>query len=156
MFCYHNRMTVHFICRGNTLRSVIAEAYLKSFGLPGIETMSSGTVAERYRTQNEPTLATTNALLAKHGLGMYTKEQADQLTQERLHETNITICMNNIVYEEGKEIVTFPKKTRIWDIVDAGESGRLIGPRDNHSKYDEAIHADITRKVDALVRELGF
>jgi predicted protein tyrosine phosphatase len=36
-------MNIHFICRGNVLRSLIAETYLRSLELPNITVISSGT-----------------------------------------------------------------------------------------------------------------
>lgn len=40
-------MNIHFVCRGNILRSVIAEAHLKSLNLEGITVISSGTNVNR-------------------------------------------------------------------------------------------------------------
>lgn len=144
-------MRVHFICRGNALRSIIAEAYLRSLELPNIDVISSGTVAKRYRTRNQPTLLTTTTMLNKHGIGKYVKVHSDQLTQDRLHDEDMTICMNQVVYAEGQEVVTFPKNTIVWNIVDAGEGERALAPTDNHLKYDEVIYSDIKYEVDQLV-----
>ena len=146
------RMKVHFICRGNALRSVIAEAYLKSLAIPGITTLSSGTVADCYRTQNEPTLETTNALLAQKGFGDLTKNHSEQLTQDRINASDLTICMNQTVYEEAKSNATLPPSTIVWDVVDVGEGIRTLDPNDKHTKYDDLIYLEIMHRVDELVK----
>ena len=50
-------MIIHFICRGNSFRSIIAEAYLKSRRLDGLKVISSGTNAAADKAGN----------LASHG-----------------------------------------------------------------------------------------
>jgi protein-tyrosine-phosphatase len=39
-------MRVHFVCTGNLYRSRMAEAYLRSKAIPGLEVTSSGVLAE--------------------------------------------------------------------------------------------------------------
>jgi protein-tyrosine-phosphatase len=145
---------VHFICRGNALRSVIAEAYLKSLKIPGVTTMSSGTVADVNRLKNKPILKTTTKLLRDKGLGEFTKATSEQLTQDRIDKSDVNICMNNAVYSEGSLRLTFPESTLIWDIVDAGEGNRVLNSEDEHTKYDELIYADIKRHIDEFSRLL--
>jgi protein-tyrosine-phosphatase len=146
-------MRVHFICRGNTSRSVIAEAYLKSLHIPNLDTSSSGTVAEQYRHRNVPTLKTTIKLLAAHGIGN-TKTSADQLSQSRLHDEDMTIFMNQVVYDEAKQSYNLPANAIVWNIVDAGEGARRLHVGDDPYKYNEAIYKDIQISVDQLATKL--
>lgn len=37
-------MNIHFICHGNVLRSLIAETYLRSLGIDGVNVASSDTL----------------------------------------------------------------------------------------------------------------
>lgn len=147
-------MKIHFVCRGNALRSVIAEAYLKSKEIPKFEVSSSGTVAEQYRERNKATLHATSSLLAAHQIGKYGKQCADQLSEERLKDSDLIVFMNGVVYEEAKRSYVIPHNVRVWNIVDAGEGQRNINPGDNPHMYDEDIFNDIKPNVDALMQEL--
>ncbi len=150
-------MTIHFICRGNVLRSLIAETYLKSLSLPDIAVLSSGTVADDYRVSNIALgyRDNTRQLLARHGLATYTKQAAEQLTQARLNNTQLVICANQIAFDEAQAIVKLPANTIVWDIMDIGEGTRIANSAAARHAYEEEIYTEITAKVDGLVAELG-
>lgn len=149
-------MTIHFICRGNAHRSLIAEAYLKSLRLKNVEVLSSGTVADRYRAENEPRIPKIIARLNTHGTGEFAKAKPDQLTQERLTGSDIVICMNQIVADECKQLVTMPDNTLVWNVTDVGEGERMLHPGDDELKYFDEIYEEIAQKVDELVRKEGL
>jgi len=129
----------------------MAEAYLKSLQLPNVTVFSSGVVADRYRVSNRKSLIDTIALLNAHGIGVYAKRSSEQLTQHRLSEDDVTICVNQIAYDEGAEIVTFPPNTIIWDINDTNEGDRMLVHGDNPAKFDEAIFTQLKEHIDQLV-----
>lgn len=143
-------MIVHFICRGNVLRSLIAETYLKSLHVPGVTTRSSGTVVDVYRESDKPFLEKTKEVLHAHGLGAYVKSEAEQLTQERLNGSNVVICMNRRVFDEASALVILPKDTIVWEITDIGEGERHDGYEDGR-EVEEVIYDEIVAKVDVLV-----
>lgn len=146
-------MVIHFICRGNAFRSIIAEAYLKSLAVPGIEVLSSGTVAEQYRQIDANYFHKTSALLERHHLGQYTKARyGDQLSPKRLQGTDLAICMNSVVYEESKPIVTLPEHTLVWDITDIGERGRIATSDDEWWPLAEETFDTIVKAIDTLVK----
>jgi protein-tyrosine-phosphatase len=145
-------MLIHFVCRGNCLRSFIADTYLKSLEIDGVSSYSSGTVADLYREQDLPFFQNTTRILKGHGLGKYLKPRAEQLTQERLDNADLTIFINEIVYSEAKENLIVPKNYQIWDIVDIGERGRESG-LENGRPTEEVIYDEITAKVSELARE---
>ncbi len=147
-------MRVHFICRGNASRSLIAEVYLRSLHIPDLETYSSGTVAEQYRLRNLPTIRATIQLLETHDIDNAAKTSADQLSQNRFHIEDMTIFMNQIVHDEASRSYDIPANAVVWNIVDAGEGARRLNSDDDPYEYNEAIYQDIKTSVDQLVLKL--
>src|SRR5262249_37678397 len=119
-------MIIHFICRGNTFRSIIAEAYLNSLELKNLSVLSSGTAATYYKARNLANHRITLDLLGQHGIRRFAKAgYGDQLTQSRLDKADITVCMNQRVYDECLRCVTLPASPRVWSVADIGEPGRI-------------------------------
>jgi protein-tyrosine-phosphatase len=74
-------MIIHFICRGNSFRSIIAEAYLNSLEIKDWTVLSSGTIAVPDKARNLPYYGMTLELLGKHGIREFAKAgYGDQLT----------------------------------------------------------------------------
>lgn len=144
-------MRIHFICRGNVLRSLIAETYLRSLQLPDISVTSSGTNVDLSSKTEREFFASTIALFKRHGIEQYAKATSHQLTQDRANNQDITICMNQRVIDEAKTIVTLPPHTLSWDIVDIGEGHRTVS--DDIRRYEEEIFQEIVGRVDKLVKE---
>src|ERR1700745_1562200 len=102
-------MIVHFVCRGNAFRSIIAEAYLNSLELKDLSVLSSGTAAALYKARNLANHRMTLQLLEEHGIRGFAKAcYGDQLTQSRMDNADITVCMNQRVYDECLRCVAFP------------------------------------------------
>ena len=101
-------MIIHFICRGNAFRSIIAEAYLNSLKIKDWIVLSSGTAAASEKARNLASYGKTLELLEKHGIREFAKaDYGDQLTQSRLEGADITACMNQRVYGECLRYMTF-------------------------------------------------
>ncbi len=149
-------MTVHFICRGNAYRSLIAEAYLKSLRLKDVNVISSGTIADISRSKNEPNIAPLITRLDDYGVGGFVKTHVDQLTQARVDIADINICMNERVAEESKRMVVMPENTMTWSVMDSGEGERIIKNGDDEWKYTDEIYNEIKQNIDTLVREKGL
>lgn len=152
MLQLHN-MNVHFICRGNVLRSLIAETYLRSLNLDNISIISSGTNVDWGDETERLYFANTLAVLDSHGIKPYVKAIAEQLTQERADNKDITVCMNQRVVDEASAIVKLPESTINWEIIDIGEGVRTN--TDHREVYEEEIYREITAQVDELVKGLG-
>jgi protein-tyrosine-phosphatase len=144
-------MNIHFICRGNVLRSLIADACLKSFNLKGLNVTSSGTNVSRNDPLEKQFFENTIRLLARHNIHQFAKSDSNQLNQSRGDNQDITICMNQRVIEEARNIVTLPSSIMNWDITDIGEGHRLnTNDREN---YEEEIFQEIKQKVNELVKD---
>ena len=148
-------MIIHFICRGNAFRSIIAEAYLNSLRVPGWSVISSGTKATAIKAKNLVYYQMTLELLGQHGIREFAKaDYGDQLTRARLAAADVTVCMNQRVYDEGLEIVTFPRGPRIWSVADIGEPGRIARTESEQLLYREEAYQEIVKMVDQLISEV--
>ena len=146
-------MVIHYICRGNAFRSILAEAYTKSLKIPGLDVISSGTVASEYREYNIPTYAQVRALLVAHGLGDFTKDHyADDLTQQRIDQSDIVVCLNQIVQHEALRNWHLPAQTYVWDIADVQESDHAPTSETERRAFMEATFREITTRIDDFIR----
>jgi protein-tyrosine-phosphatase len=149
-------MIVHFICRGNAFRSVIAEAYLNSFEFTNLRAVSSGTAAAVDRARNLAAYTATLELLAKNGIRGFAKAgYGDQLTPSRLAGAGVVVCMNQRVYDECQHLVGLPAGTRIWSVADIGEPGRIAHTQDGRTRYREEAYLQIVDGVGQLITELS-
>jgi len=152
--CYRDEVIVHFICRGNAFRSIIAETYLNSLKSENLKAISSGTVAAAERAGNQAAFRETLALLAKNGIREFAKTRyGDQLTQSRLAGTDVVICMNQIVYDECQQLVILPTSTRIWSVADIGEPGRVTHTEPGTNLYREEAYREIIEAISQLISE---
>jgi len=147
-------MKLHFICRGNILRSVIAETYLKSLSLTNVNVMSSGTSVNWDDPAEKEHFSNSIKLLERHAIRQFAKEKPEQLTQSRITNFDLVVCMNQRVVDEAQKLVELPANVINWDIVDIGEAHRTV--LSDRELYEEEIYKEITDKVDRLVYELGL
>ena len=148
-------MIIHFICRGNTFRSIIAEAYVNSLALEDVSALSSGTAATFYKARNLANHRITLELLEVHGLRGFAKVgYGDQLTQSRLDKADITVCMNQRVYGECLRCVTFSHSPRVWSVADIGEPGRISDVESERQLYREEAYQEIARNIERLVSDV--
>lgn len=112
-------MNIHFICRGNTFRSRLAEDYIKSFGIPGIVISSSGIEGDLAEDGNITWYA--KEILIKENLIQFDKNSWTLTSLKMLLESDIVIYMDNQVFEKarlkwGNRIDN--KEHEVWNIPD--------------------------------------
>lgn len=147
---------IHFICRGNSFRSIIAEAYLNSLRFKNLEAVSSGTAAAVDGAGNLAAYTETLGLLAKNGIREFAKvAYGDQLTQLRLEGADVVICMNQRVYDECQQLVTLPASTRIWSVADIGEPGRIAHTEPGKNLCREEAYQEIVEGISQLISEIS-
>jgi protein-tyrosine-phosphatase len=150
------KMIVHFICRGNAFRSIIAEAYLNSLKFKNLQAISSGTAAALDRVGNQTAYIETLRLLAENGIREFAKTgYGDQLTPLRLAGTDVAICMNQRVYDECQRLVSLPASTRIWSVADIGEPGRVAHTEHGKTQHREEAYQEIVGDISQLISELS-
>ena len=148
-------MVIHFICRGNAYRSIIAEAYLNSLNEKDVKIISSGTVAACYRASNVNNYKDTLSLLKEHGIAQFAKkEYGEQLPAGEPVKGDIIVLFNHIVRREAEQIVDLPNNVRVWNVVDVGEPGRTPKDKAEEREINEEVFREITHLVDQLVSEL--
>ena len=149
-------MIIHFICRGNAFRSIIAEAYLNSLEIKNWIVLSSGTAAAAEKSRNLASYERTLELLKKHGIRGFAKVgYGDQLTQSRLDGADVVICLNKRVHDECQQLVTLPADTRIWAVADIGEAGRVADTESGKNRYREEAYQEIVEAIDQLISEIS-
>jgi protein-tyrosine-phosphatase len=120
-------MVIHFICRGNTHRSRLAEAYARSFtkDMGHVTVRSSGIEADR--DLNGPIVPFVKSLLQQENLLDFTRPGWTQTTQPMIDASDVLVFMSDDVYEDAVKRFQIPaKKSQKWQIPDAeGVDGQI-------------------------------
>lgn len=111
--------SIHFICRGNTYRSRIAEAYsLSLVHGKGIASISSSGI-EAKLALNGDIKTDTVELLKAEGIDKYLTPTWSQTTQKDIDENDIIVFMSQTLYAQANKMFKLPKsKVKIWNIPD--------------------------------------
>ena len=149
-------MLIHVICRGNVLRSVIAEAYINALRIPETTVMWSGTVADIHRDRNAPNVPRIRELLRRHGVAEFAKPVlGDQLPQQRFDTGDLTVCVNQIVRDEVCSLSRHPTPWWCGTSRTSARLGRIPRDEGDFDRYLELVFDEITRHADVLVAELA-
>jgi protein-tyrosine-phosphatase len=148
-------MKIHFVCSGNTNRSRMAEAYLKSKNLPNIEVSSSGI----YAAHNKEGAISwySNRVLTDEGFIEFAAATWTQTTKELLEKQDFIVCMKQHHFDFIKnELGYIPLRYEIWDIEDVAEPLSKGEGKRREFKLgeDTIIFHNIQRKVDELIASL--
>jgi protein-tyrosine-phosphatase len=120
-------MVIHFICRGNTHRSRLAEAYARSStrDLADVAILSSGIEADR--DLSGPIVPFVKRLLLEDDLLHFTGETWTQTTQSLIDDSDVLVFMSDDVYADALLLFQIPlERCDTWDIPDAqGVDGHI-------------------------------
>ena len=142
-------MKIHFVCSGNTFRSRLAETYLNSKKLPGVEVSSSGTNAEK--SLNGPISWYAARIIKNEGLVNFMSHDWKKTTKELIRGNDLVIFMTKYHYDFSKSFLSPDQKYEIWDIEDIECLTKPpLEEEIENMKKSEAIYSQIKNRVDAL------
>ena len=144
-------MKIQFVCTGNTFRSRIAEAYLKSKNVPNLIISSSGIKAEE--NINGPVCDYTVSILEKNNLLSFLSKKWTQASKEGIEKQDLVIFLDNTHYEFCCNYLHCNiSNYEIWYIKDMPEEIRKI-PRDENKVrvFAENNFKEIKEKIDLLL-----
>ncbi|MGA2967847.1 MAG: hypothetical protein ABSD69_01575 [Candidatus Levyibacteriota bacterium] len=146
-------MTIHFVCKGNTFRSRLAEAYLNSKQIPSLKVISSGIRAD----VNEcgPITWYAQRLIQQDKLVPFEKPTWEQTTKILLEKGDLTIFMHQNIYDFCVQNFGFGGKNfQIWEIADTDVHFQTAQEEAKKVAITEKIYAEIKQKIDALIKTL--
>jgi len=147
-------MTIHFICKANTFRSRLAEAYLNSKQLPNIKVISSGTEAEL--NESGPVSWYAQRLIQDGNLVAFEKPTWGQTTKLLLEEGDLTIFMHQNIYDFCVEHFGFSAKDfEVWQIPDIRIHFLTLTEEVKKIEATEKIFEEIKQKVNTLVAKIS-
>jgi len=148
-------MHIHFVCSGNTFRSRLAEAYLKSKNIKGLMVTSSGVKA--HENTNGPITWFGARLIKLHGLIPFMSDGWTRTTPKQLKDSDIVIFMDKEHHHHSQKELGFSgKRYEIWNIPDLGDLGFQDEPDDNAEgdlklmRASEEIFQKIQHNVDTF------
>ena len=148
-------MVVHFVCSGNAYRSRLAEAYLNSKKIKGIEVMSSGIMADR-NLVNGPVAWLAERIIENNEWVEFMSLEKKKATPETIAKSDLLIFMEPRHFEYCKEHMDLDRqKYEIWNVPDIDQLvenyiDRSFEKDIEEMKLSEETFVKIRSKVDAL------
>lgn len=121
------RYKIHFVCRGNTYRSRVAEAYFSTLQGSRADVSSSGIESWRYYHDGPKVFIEPYARIVADqlGAGEHLSQEWTQTTDQLLGEADIIIFMNQDVYRDAQKMFHFnPHKAAVWRVHDVSGADR--------------------------------
>jgi len=145
-------MTIHFVCKGNTFRSRLAEAYLNSKQLPNLKVISSGTEAEK--NELGPVSWFAQRIIQDNNLIPFEKPVWEQTTKLLLEVGDLTIFMHQNIYDFCVKCFDFNGKNfQIWEIPDIRTHLLTFAEEVQKMEATGKIFKEIQQKIDQLLAD---
>ena len=152
-------MLIHFVCTGNVYRSRLAEAYLNSKAIPGLQATSSGTLASL--NQHGPITWYAARLIERHGLVPFMSQTWRQSDLKTLSAADCIVFMEDEHLAHCRAAYGFADLPyRVWCVRDVDAAG-FSDERD--ACHRELLLVQATERtfdrirtlVDELIEELA-
>ena len=101
-------------------------------------------------SQEREYFANTLALLERHDIQQFAKNESHQLSQASVDASDVVVIANQRAFDEAIQQVNLPQDTIVLKVVDIGE-GTRIATGDNREELEELIYDELTAAVDELV-----
>lgn len=147
-------MIVQFVCRGNTFRSRMAEAYLNSKQIKNIKAISSG--IDSYKNIDGPITWYAERIIRENGLVPFMSFKWVQASKNDLEKSDVVIFMNQDIFDFVKnELKASLKNYEVWKIPDIYLPEKETIEEDvKNIKISEEIFTQIRHEVDGLIKRL--
>lgn len=143
-------MLIHFICRGNTYRSRLAEGYLNLMQLDGIKAISSGVEADH--NLSGPITWWAQKIIMQKNITPFESFVWQKTTKDLLENADLNVFMNSDIHEFCVKNLEFKgEKFDVWDIPDLMEENMSD---DEIIKQTEEVFGRIKQKVEDLTIRL--
>lgn len=145
-------MIIHFVCKGNTYRSRLAEAYLNSKELKNVKSISSGIEADKNISGTISWYA--QRIIQKNKLVKYESKSWQRTTKALLEKADLNIFMEKSIYDFCKNKLGFDASDyEIWDIYDVNHfvSGKI---EEENIKVTEETFGKIKKMADKLASRI--
>lgn len=140
-------MNILFVCTGNTCRSPMAEAILKSYHIEGLQVKSAGVFASSGQAASKHVITILNNNNISH------QHSSSPLQKDDIHWATYIFTMT----EGHKQLITasYPdaieKTFTLKEYVDHGANNRDIS---DPFGGDEAIYEQTYQEISALIKKL--
>lgn len=142
-------MKIHFVCRGNTFRSRIAETYFNSLRIPNWSAISSG--IEAINNLNGDITTYAAQMITAHGMEKYCKKSWTQSTKENLENSEIVVFLNNDVEQDCRVHINLNlQKYYIWRVDDIDTS---LSAQSEIDLAADATFNKIVEEVNSMVEQ---
>ena len=146
--------TIHFVCRGNTFRSRLAEEYWhKNFqNNKNIKILSSGIEAKERLNGGISYLA--KELFRKHNLVNH-KKSWTQTTKQNIDASTVVIFMSQTVFEDAEKQFDLSNAVYlIWDIPDVKKNSSDVKPKVAEDIYQKIVSKIVEFRESDLYKKL--